>query len=134
MASHVPAPVEPRDPQLGPDYPNVPREYAQTRNPLGGESGRWWDMQNRRNFGEPLHAEDEALSVWSPDVPHVPPQRALFHFSIACLCFVAYGVFVPFIQVESPAAPRSYPYDGLVTELGGLEENKARVETVDDEE
>jgi hypothetical protein len=30
---------------------------------------------------------------------------------------------------ERPAAPRSYPYGGLVAELGGLDENKVCSET-----
>lgn len=53
MASQVPAPLPPRDPQLG-DYPNLPREFAQTRDPYGDERGHWWDMQNRRHFNEPV--------------------------------------------------------------------------------
>ena len=78
-----------------------------------------------------LHAQDEALSVWSPDVPHVPPQRALFQFMIAVSLFVGYAALVPALQVESPAARRSYPHDGLVKELGGLEANKVRMSRAD---
>ena len=64
--------------------------------------------------------------MWSPDVPHVPPRRALFHFSIAVMCFLGYAAVVPLLATDSPVAPRTYPYDGLVKELGGLEANKAR--------
>ena len=46
---------EPSDPQLG-DYPDLPIEFAQNRNPFGNSDGRWWDVQNRRNFGEPVRA------------------------------------------------------------------------------
>ncbi|KAH7107160.1 hypothetical protein BKA62DRAFT_686150 [Auriculariales sp. MPI-PUGE-AT-0066] len=124
---------EPSDPQLG-DYPDLPTVYAQHRNPFMDEHGvRWDDIQNRRQFGQPLHAEDDALGIWSPDVPHVPPQRALFHFMIAVSLFVGYAALVPALQVEPPVARRSYPYDGLSKELGGLEQNKARAEAVDDE-
>ncbi|EJD52225.1 hypothetical protein AURDEDRAFT_99049 [Auricularia subglabra TFB-10046 SS5] len=133
LQSQVPAAPPPPDPQLG-DYPNLPLVYSYQRNPYGNEAGPWWDRQNRRHFGEPIPAEDEALSVWSPDVPHVPPRRALFHFSIAVVCFLGYGLLVPALAVEAPVARRSYPHDGLVKELGGLEANKARSESVDDDE
>ncbi|OBZ72491.1 hypothetical protein A0H81_07596 [Grifola frondosa] len=33
-----------------------------------------------------------------------------------------------------PGVPRQYPYSGLVTELGGLEENKARPESESEDE
>ena len=77
-----------------------------------------------------LHAEDEALGMWSPDVPHVPPQRALFHFMIAVSLFVGYAALVPALQAESPVARRSYPYDGLVKELGDVEANKVHLAAI----
>ena len=65
--------------------------------------------------------------MWGPDAPVVPPNEALRHFTYACLGFVGFGLFVRFFLVpERPAVPREYPYDGLVKELGGLEENKVR--------
>ena len=44
----TPVDYQPRekDPQLG-DYPQLPDISRQTRSPTG-----WWDIQNRRNFGE----------------------------------------------------------------------------------
>jgi len=63
--------------------------------------------------------------MWGPDIPHVPPHKALFQFSVAVLSFVGFGVLCKYALVpERPAVPREYPYDGLVKELGGLEENK----------
>ncbi|KAI0775174.1 hypothetical protein BD413DRAFT_603149 [Trametes elegans] len=125
-APTTPAPVtstEPDDdPQLG-DYPRLPFVSKQTRPPLG-----WDDPQFRRNFGEPLHEQEEILSMWGPDVPVVPPYTALRWFSVAVLGFVSFGVFCNYAHPEMPAVRREYPYDGLVKELGGLEENKARVE------
>ena len=65
--------------------------------------------------------------MWGPDIPNVPPRTALFHFTLATLAFVGFGFLAKAALVpDRPAVPRQYPYSGLVTELGGLEENKAR--------
>jgi hypothetical protein len=66
-----------------------------------------------------------------PDVPVVEPKKALRWFTIATLSFITFGfmcrdVFIP----DMPAIRREYPYDGLVTELGGLEENKVTASSV----
>ena len=47
--------------QIG-EYPVLPLESAQGRDPR-----IFWDQQDRRNFGEPVHEEDEYLSMWMPD-------------------------------------------------------------------
>ena len=66
--------------------------------------------------------------MWGPDAPTVPPATALRHFAIAVLGFVSFGVVVKYALIPSrPSVPREYPYSGLVTELGGLEENKVSV-------
>ncbi|KAL1949519.1 hypothetical protein VTO73DRAFT_8400 [Trametes versicolor] len=124
-APTTPAPLtspEDDDPQLG-DYPRLPFVSKQTRPALG-----WEDPQFRRNYGEPLHEQEEVLSMWGPDVPVVPPPTALRWFSIAVLGFVSLGTLVSYARPQIPAVRREYPFDGLVSELGGLEENKARVE------
>ncbi|KAH7884448.1 Ndufb8, NADH dehydrogenase 19kDa subunit [Phlebopus sp. FC_14] len=115
-----------RDPQLA-DYPDLP--WVSNQNlPARG----WWDQQMRRNFGDPIHENDEVLSMWGPDVSVVPPQRALFHFSLAVSAFVGFGFLCKYALVpERPTVPREYPFSGLVRELGGLEENKAREATDD---
>jgi NADH dehydrogenase (ubiquinone) 1 beta subcomplex subunit 8 len=66
--------------------------------------------------------------MWGPDIPNVPPRTALFQFTLATLAFVGFGFLAKAALVpDRPAVPRQYPFSGLVTELGGLEENKARV-------
>ncbi|KAI0707326.1 hypothetical protein C8Q76DRAFT_696541 [Earliella scabrosa] len=119
------------DPQLA-DYPRLPFVSKQTRPARG-----WEDMQFRRNFGETssscltpeqLHEQEEVLSMWGPDVPVVPPQTAARWFSIAVLGFVSFGVLCNYAHPEIPAIRREYPFSGLVSELGGYEENQARVE------
>lgn len=62
--------------------------------------------------------------MFSPDLPHVPPNVAVRQASIAFAGFAALFVVLNFIKPEVPAIRRVYPHDGLVAELGGLEENK----------
>jgi NADH dehydrogenase (ubiquinone) 1 beta subcomplex subunit 8 len=72
-----------------------------------------------------MHEHEEKYSMWGPDIPHVDPATALRHFTIAASGFVAFGLLCNYALVpERPAIPRQFPFDGLVKELGGLEENK----------
>ncbi|KAI0685513.1 hypothetical protein BC835DRAFT_1309956 [Cytidiella melzeri] len=127
-ATPVPFLSEEKDPQLG-DYPVLPYESKQRRSPRG-----WDDPQMRRNFGEPPHEREELVSMWGPDAPHVAPERAARNFGIAVALFTTIGVITKMSVADRPAVAREYPYSGLVTELGGLEENRARPETESDEE
>lgn len=63
--------------------------------------------------------------MWGPDAPVVPPSTALRWFMTAVAGFTTFGVITKFALIPSrPSVPREYPYSGLETELGGLEENK----------
>lgn len=73
-----------------------------------------------------LHEQDEVLSMWGPDIPPLSPYKALAQFSIAALGFVGFGFLVKEVLTpDPPAMRRTYPYSGLVAELGGIEGNKA---------
>ncbi|KAG9314985.1 Ndufb8, NADH dehydrogenase 19kDa subunit [Chiua virens] len=121
--------VQEKDPQLG-DYPQLPWQSSQTLPPRG-----WWDQPMRRNFGDPVPEHEEVLSMWGPDISVVHPRTALFQFTLAASAFVGFGFLCSYMLVpERSTVPREYPFSGLVKELGGLEDNKAREETVDDEE
>ncbi|KAH9481609.1 hypothetical protein JR316_0006136 [Psilocybe cubensis] len=110
------------DPQLN-GYPQLPWKSRQELPPLG-----WQDPLYRRNFGDTLHEQEEVLSMWGPDVPPIAPNTAVRHFLIAAAGFVAFGFGVKYVLLQdAPVIRREYPYDGLVKELGGLEENKARI-------
>ncbi|KAG9095588.1 hypothetical protein FRC06_009646 [Ceratobasidium sp. 370] len=63
----------------------------------------------------------------------MPREKALKQFGIAVVVFIGFTLAVKASVPERPAAPRSYPYGGLVKELGGLEENKASVYEAEDE-
>ena len=73
-----------------------------------------------------MHEQEEVLSMWGPDIPVVPAPTAARWFAIATLGFVSFGVLCNYGHPEMPAVRREYPYGGLVTELGGLEDNKVR--------
>ncbi|KAH9942771.1 Ndufb8, NADH dehydrogenase 19kDa subunit [Amylocystis lapponica] len=118
------------DPQLA-DYPRLPFVSRQRLPALGPYD----DPQMRRNFGETMHEKEEILSMWGPDAPPVPPPTALLHFTIAVLGFVGFGTLVKFALIPSRSAiPRDYPYSGLITELGGFEDIKARPESEEEED
>ncbi|TKY89607.1 hypothetical protein EX895_001392 [Sporisorium graminicola] len=103
-----------KDPQLG-DYPDLPFVSNQQRK----YSPKWWDPQEKRNFGETPHEQDDVLSVWAPDVHAVPASSALRQFLIAIGVVVLFGSTVYAATPEKPALPRTYPREGLATELGG---------------
>ena len=62
--------------------------------------------------------------MWGPDVPKIAPSHALLQFSLAALTFGAIMLFADVVTPSKPVVPREYPFDGLVNELGGLQENK----------
>ncbi|PJF18042.1 NADH dehydrogenase [ubiquinone] 1 beta subcomplex subunit 8, mitochondrial [Paramicrosporidium saccamoebae] len=51
------------DPRMIGDYPNVPAESQQLRDPYA----TYFDQQNRRNFGEAMPEDYEPLTMWSFD-------------------------------------------------------------------
>ncbi|KAF9456759.1 hypothetical protein BDZ94DRAFT_1274878 [Collybia nuda] len=114
------------DPQLN-GYPQLPLVSRQHLPALG-----WQDPLLRRNFGDTLHEQDELTSMWGPDIPPggLSPQKATFQFLMAVAGFLGFGYIVKNILTPgAPAIRREYPFSGLVTELGGNEENKARTES-----
>lgn len=128
------------DPQLG-DYPQLPALSYQRRRP-----GGWDDPQERRNIGEPvcplcknscgsfaevililkLPEEQEVLSVWAYDHYPMSTSSAARQLAVAIAAFGLLFVGLAKIAPERPSIPRQYPRSGLVTELGGMEENKVR--------
>ncbi|KAF8643228.1 hypothetical protein AX16_009118 [Volvariella volvacea WC 439] len=111
------------DPQLN-GYPQLPWVSRQNLPAKG-----WQDMLLRRNFGDPLHEQEEVLSMWGPDAPPIDPHTATKQFLLAALGITGFAFLVKDVLTpEPPAVRREYPYDGLKQELGGVEENKARVQ------
>ncbi|KAF9525648.1 hypothetical protein CPB83DRAFT_870758 [Crepidotus variabilis] len=113
--------TEQADPQLN-GYPQLPNTSRQYLPPVG-----WQDNLLRKNFGDTLHEREELYSMWGPDIPPISPYTALGHFAIAAGSIITAGFFIKYILLpDAPVARREFPYGGLVKELGGLDENKAR--------
>ncbi|KAK9459681.1 uncharacterized protein V1516DRAFT_542083 [Lipomyces oligophaga] len=108
------------DERLAGDYPELPYEYHQHRDPYAK-----YDMQQlRRNFNEPLHEDDDMINMWSPDVHDVVPSHIALRFILgffAVFSATAYGL--SFAAPERPSIPRVYA-DGLYKELGGADDFK----------
>jgi NADH dehydrogenase (ubiquinone) 1 beta subcomplex subunit 8 len=96
-------------------YENPLPVKRQFRDPYGD----WWDKQERRNYGEPVHEDNDILGMFSPEeYTHSTPGKAVFQIG----CFVA-AVFtlcgvVAMYYPDKPSAPREFE-GGLERELGG---------------
>ncbi len=96
-------------------YINPPREKRQHRDPYGD----WWDKVERRNFGEPVHEDNDVLGMLSPeDYNHFTPAwGAVLLGTFVAAFFGVLGVVYVF-HPEKPMHPRRFP-GGLDKELGG---------------
>ncbi|KAI4207074.1 MAG: hypothetical protein LQ346_000792 [Caloplaca aetnensis] len=103
------------DPGMNGGYPNPPPEKRQFRDPYGD----WWDKQERRNFGEPVHEDHDILGMMSPhEYTHFTAQKGFvllgcFIGTVLGLCGVV-SLYYP----DRPAVERTFE-DGLDRELGG---------------
>ncbi|KAL7004251.1 hypothetical protein EMMF5_006196 [Cystobasidiomycetes sp. EMM_F5] len=108
------------DPQLaGLGYPQLPQISRQHRSPRG-----WWDRQERINFNETLPENDDTLSMWGVDEHAKKPSTAFAELALASGLFALFGCLV-YTQVPArPASKREYPYDGLVKEMSGTDDQQ----------
>jgi NADH dehydrogenase (ubiquinone) 1 beta subcomplex subunit 8 len=51
------------DPGMNGGYPQLAPIKRQHRDPYGD----WWDKQERRNFGEPLHEDNDILGIFATE-------------------------------------------------------------------
>lgn len=97
------------------NYPNPPRVKRQFRDPHAD----WWDKQERRNFGEPVHEDNDILGVFSPEqYTHVTPKKAFLSIGTFVAAFLGLCGVVSLYYPDKPSAPRTFP-GGLEKELGG---------------
>ncbi|CAO1635361.1 unnamed protein product [Sympodiomycopsis kandeliae] len=102
------------DPQLG-TYPDVPAISRQRRK----YDKNYWDPQEKANFGETLHEQEDILGVFAPDLhPNVTPQSAARQLGVAALCFAGFFTLIYYMTPEAPFVRRTYPRNGLAEELG----------------
>ncbi|KAH6847203.1 NADH dehydrogenase-like protein [Chaetomium sp. MPI-CAGE-AT-0009] len=103
------------DPDMNGGYINPPRIKRQFRDPHAD----WWDKQERRNFGEPVHEDHDILGMFSPwEYTWIGTGKGLFQIGVFVAVFlsVCYGVKLTYSD------RRSYPREfegGLERELGG---------------
>ncbi|KAF1812138.1 hypothetical protein P152DRAFT_507521 [Eremomyces bilateralis CBS 781.70] len=103
------------DPDMNGGYVSPPAQQRILRDPYAP----WWDEQDRRMYGEPVHEDNDILGVFSPDpYPHLPPKKAFGGIA----CFIAFigGVagLCSLTYPDQPAVERRFP-GGLDRELGG---------------
>ncbi|KAI6885276.1 hypothetical protein KC363_g2842 [Hortaea werneckii] len=120
------------DPNMNGNYPDPTLTSAlpvkrQFRDPYAD----WWDPQERRNYGETVHEDNDVLGVFSPE--------AYTHFStgwggvlmgsfiatVGALCGIVYNYYP-----DRASVPRTYP-GGLEAELGGPEAPRAAMTEAD---
>jgi hypothetical protein len=96
-------------------YVNPPAIKRAFRDPHGD----WWDKQERRNFGEPVHEDNDTLGIFStePYTHFQPGHGALLLGAFVASIFVLMGVVRQFYP-DKPGVPRTFP-GGLDRELGG---------------
>ena len=96
-------------------YKNPPAVKRSLRDPYGD----WWDKQDRRNYGEPVHEDNDILGVFSlEEYRHFKPGRAGVLVGTFVACFLGFTGVVYMFYPDRPSVPRTFP-DGLDIELGG---------------
>ncbi|KAK5095176.1 hypothetical protein LTR70_003666 [Exophiala xenobiotica] len=106
---------EAEDPEMNGGYINPPRIKRQFRDPYGD----WTYKQERRNFGEPLHEDEDEMGVFSLEEYTVMSGRmgvAMWTFFLGCVGALSFGVYATY--PDRPSAPRTFE-GGLEAELGG---------------
>jgi NADH dehydrogenase (ubiquinone) 1 beta subcomplex subunit 8 len=96
-------------------YVNPPPVKRQFRDPHAD----WWDKQERRNYGEPVHEDNDILGMFSPEeYTHTKPGKGLFQ--IGCFVAAVFGLcgVVSYTYPDKQSAPREFE-GGLERELGG---------------
>ncbi|KAH7052324.1 hypothetical protein B0J12DRAFT_70521 [Macrophomina phaseolina] len=110
------------DPDMNGGYANPPPVKRQFRDPYGD----WWDKQERRNYGEPLHEDNDVLAIFSPEeYTHFKPNWGWVLFGAFWTTFGSFCAVTYYLRPDKPSAPRTFP-DGLEKELGGPGALRAR--------
>lgn len=81
--------------------------------------GDWWDKQERRNYGEPVHEDNDIMGMFSVyEYTYTTPGKAIFQ--IGCFVATVFGLsgLVMLSYPDKPSVPREFE-GGLEKELGG---------------
>ncbi|EDU47703.1 NADH:ubiquinone oxidoreductase 20.1kD subunit [Pyrenophora tritici-repentis] len=103
------------DPNQNGGYINPPPEKRGNRDPYGD----WWDKQERRNYGEPCHEDNDILGVLSlHDYNHFTPGWGAVLLGISVATVFGLCAAVSTVYPDKISVPKTYP-GGLDVELGG---------------
>ena len=96
-------------------YVNPPFVKRQFRDPHAD----WWDKQERRNYGEPVHEDHDLLGMFSPyEYTWISPGKGALQFAAFVAVFLSVVYVVKVSYPDRPSYPREFE-DGLQKELGG---------------
>jgi NADH dehydrogenase (ubiquinone) 1 beta subcomplex subunit 8 len=116
------------DPEMNGGYINPPRIKRQHRDPYAN----WWDPQERRNFGEPVHEDNDVLGMFSPwEYTWTTTGPGLIMIGTFIAAFLGVTGVVYMTYPDRVAYPRSFE-GGLERELGGPGAVRARMEGDED--
>ncbi|KKA27579.1 hypothetical protein TD95_001424 [Thielaviopsis punctulata] len=126
LDKHFPDPEqlsELEDPEMNGGYINPPRIKRQFRDPYGD----WWDKQERRNFGEPLHEDNDMLCMFSYyEYDWTTTGKGAVMFATAVGAFLSVVGAVWLVYPDRKSYPREFE-GGLKRELGGSGGKRARM-------
>ncbi|KAI0903253.1 hypothetical protein F4823DRAFT_619335 [Ustulina deusta] len=110
------------DPGMNGGFINPPRVKRQFRDP----HGEWWDKQERRNFGEPVHEDHDVLGMFSPhEYTWVSSRTAFAQLGVFIAVFMGVCWVIGRLYPDKPSFPREFE-GGLERELGGPGATRAR--------
>ncbi|KAF3939872.1 hypothetical protein ABW19_dt0208023 [Dactylella cylindrospora] len=90
---------------------------------------KWWDPQERRNYGEAVHEDEDTLGIFSVyEYTAATPKKAAFLFSCFVGAVLGLSTIVYSFYPDKPAVPREFPDNGLEHALGGKAAVLARPE------
>jgi NADH dehydrogenase (ubiquinone) 1 beta subcomplex subunit 8 len=96
-------------------YINPPRIKRQFRDPHAD----WWDKQERRNFGEPVHEDHDILGMFSTyEYTWITPGKGLAQIGAFIVAFLSVVYVVKLTYPDRVSYPREFE-GGLERELGG---------------
>lgn len=97
------------------NYINPPRIKRQHRDPYAD----WDDKQERRNFGEPVHEDNDVLGMFAlHDYDHMTTTQGLILWAGFIAAIVGVYSAVKYTFPGKPSFPKEYE-NGLFEELGG---------------
>ncbi|TVY37936.1 hypothetical protein LSUB1_G003159 [Lachnellula subtilissima] len=104
-----------QDPDMNGGYISPPPIKRQFRDPHAD----WWDKQERRNYGEPVHEDADIMGMFSPEeYTWVKPGKGALQLGAFILTVFGFSGIVSLYYPDRPSAPKEYE-DGLERELGG---------------